>query len=319
MDALADLLNTVHLSGSVYFRSLLSAPWGMEIPASQTAQFHVVRRGRCWLLPTDASTFPAQHLEAGDIAVLPRGDAHILADERDTPPVPLQELVPCDLEDPTPQPAAEPLIMGGGGAQTTLVCGYFKYDSGAAHPMLSVLPTVLCLRGEGGRARSWLESSLDLITEEAAAGRPGGETLVNRLTEALFIQVIQTYIEEMDHPDPSWLSGLRDPQIAGALGLIHGEPGSAWTVGALAERIGMSRSAFSARFAALVGEPPLQYLTRWRMQLAANHLQGDRLSLAEIAETVGYGAEASFSKVFKRYLGVAPGSYRRETTSMAVR
>lgn len=312
MDALADLLNTVHLSGSLYFRSILSAPWGMEVPASDTAQFHVIRRGRCWLLPTETSAFAAQQLEAGDIVVLPHGDAHILADERDTPIVPLQDLVPIDLTDPEPPYSPAPLILGGGGPQTTLVCGYFKFDRGTVHPMLSVLPAVLNLRGEGGRARSWLESSLDLITEEAAAGRPGGATLVNRLTEALFVQVIQAYIEALDHPDPNWLTGLRDPQIAKALGLIHGEMGTAWTVGDLAARVGMSRSAFSARFADLVGEPPLHYLTRWRMQVAANHLQGDRLTLAEIAETVGYGAEASFSKVFKRYVGVAPGSYRRQ-------
>ncbi len=313
MDALASLLETVHLSGSLYFRSELGAPWGMEIPGSDTAQFHVIRRGRCWLLPAGTSEFEPLRLEAGDIVVLPHGSTHILADEPDTSIVSLEELILCHLDEPKEASDRTHMRFGGDGDLTTLICGYFKFDPGTAHPLLSVLPSVLYLRGEGGRARSWLESSLDLIADEVTAGRPGGEALVNRLTEALFIQVIQTYIEDLEHPDPNWLAGLRDFQIADALGLIHGEVDEPWTVGTLAARVGMSRSAFSARFRALVGEPPLQYLTRWRMQVAANHLQENRLTLSEIAEGVGYQAEASFSKVFKRFLGVAPGTFRQQS------
>lgn len=316
MDALSSLLESVHLGGSLYFRSELGAPWGMEVPVSDAGQFHIVRRGRCWLLPSNAGDFDPLHLEAGDIVVLPHGNAHILADDRRTPVVPLLDLIDGNIADATPADTREPLRYGGDGDQTVLVCGYFTFDTGSVHPMLSVLPSVLFLRGEGGRARSWLESSLDLITLEAAAGRPGGEALVNRLTEALFIQVLQTYIQEMDHPDPNWLTGLRDPHISGALGLIHGQVGEPWTVAGLAAQVGMSRSAFAARFGAMVGESPLQYLTRWRMQVAANHLQDGRLSLAEIAEVVGYQAEASFSKVFKRFTGVAPGAFRRSVASI---
>jgi AraC-like DNA-binding protein len=317
MDALASLLETVHLGGSLYFRSELGAPWGMEVPASQEAQFHVVRRGRCWVLPTAGSRFEARELVAGDIVVLPRGTGHVLADDPGTPIVPLMDLLPSDVESPQDLDRSAPLRHGGDGAQTTLICGFFTFDSGAAHPLLAVLPEVLHLKGEGGRARHWLELTLDLIADEIIAGRPGGEVLVNRLTETLFIQVLQSYIEDAEHPSPNWLAGLRDPSMARALGAIHSELDMDWSVATLAARAGMSRSAFSARFRELVGEPPMQYLTRWRMQVAANHLQAGRLTLGEIAYSVGYAAEASFSKVFKRFLGEAPGAYRKRALHSA--
>ncbi len=313
MDALADILETVHLSGSVYCRSELSSPWGMGLPASDAAQFHVVRRGRCWLRMEDERLGEPLRMEAGDMVMLPRGNAHALADDPATPATLLPELIATHAKSPGPICSRSPLTFGGGGEPTTIICGYFRFDTGAVHPLLSVLPQVVYLRGEGGRAHSWLETTLDLIAAEATSERAGGEALINRLTEALFIQVVRAHLEEQTQPDPSWLAGLRDPQIADALGLIHRELGANWTVDALAARIGMSRSGFSARFRALVGEPPLQYLTRWRMQVAANHLRHDRLSLAEIAEAVGYQAEASFSKVFKRFAGVAPGTYRRQS------
>ena len=310
VDALASLLETVHLGGSLYFRSELGAPWGMNVPASREAQFHVVRRGRCWLLPSDGS-FNPQPLDAGDLVVLPHGSAHILVDDPATPPVPLADLLGCNVDVPADILPLSPAHLGGDGACTTLICGFFTFDTGDAHPLLDVLPAVLTLRGEGGRARRWLESSLDLIADVAVSDRPGAAALVNRLTEALFIQVLQAYLEEADPAGPSWLAGLRDARLARALGAIHGEPASDWSVGTLAAHAGMSRSAFSARFRELVGEPPLQYLTRWRMQVAANLLRAGELSVMEVAEAVGYGAEASFGKVFKRFLGVGPGGYRR--------
>lgn len=317
MDPLGKLLETVHLGGSLYFRSELGAPWGIEVPPSGVAQFHVVRRGRCWLRPCAGAPFPPQLLEAGDLVVLPHGSAHVLADDRDTPAVPLPDLVPCDLASPEDLDCCRPMRAGGGGAPATLICGFFRFDTGLAHPLLDVLPTVIVLRGDGGRARRWLESSLDLIADEVTAARPGSAALVNRLTEALFIQVLQAYIAEADHASPSWLLGLRDTQVARALGAIHGDPRRDWSVASIAAEVGLSRSAFSARFREMVGEPPLQYLTRWRMQVAANHLRAGRLTLAEVADAVGYGAEASFARVFKRLVGEAPGAFRRRSRDHA--
>jgi hypothetical protein len=177
MDALTDVLESVHLSGSVYCRSELTAPWAMRISASKTAQFHVVRRGRCWLRLDERPGLEPERLEGGDVVLLPQGDAHTL--------------IACYLPPAGPSGKPAPLCYGGGGEPLTLVCGYFTFDAGAVHPLLSVLPALVLVQGEAGRARSWLESTLDLIAYEATSGRPGGETLINRLTEALFIQVLR--------------------------------------------------------------------------------------------------------------------------------
>lgn len=308
MDALTDILRTVHLRGSVYCRSEMSAPWGIAVPTSEAAQFHVVRRGRCWLSIEESARVKPTLLESGDVVLVPQGHAHILVDEPSTVPESLAQLI----AEQEPKVCGTPLRHGGGGDEVTLICGYFTFESSAVHPLLSVLPPLITVRGEGGRARSWLMSTLDLIAEESVTGRPGGETLIDRLSEALFIQVLRTHLEEDRRTTPSWLAGLRDPQIARVLALIHRHPDERWTVEALAQRLGMSRSAFSSRFRALVGEPPLSYVTRWRMQVAAVHLREAQLTLPEIAERVGYQAEASFSKIFKKAWGVAPATYRRQ-------
>ncbi len=313
MDALTDILRSVHLQGSVYCRSELSAPWGFSVPKSERTQFHVVRRGRCWLLLEGARRTEPVLLEAGDLVLLPCGSAHVMADSLKTRALPLERLIREHL----PPDGGKPLVYGGRGEGTTLVCGYFDFARGTVHPLLSVLPTLVTIRGEGGRAHSWLESTLDLIAEESTAGRPGGETLIDRLTETLFVHVLRRHLEQPGPPNPSWLLGLRDPNLAGALGLIHRQPEQAWTVATLAQRVGMSRSAFAARFRAMVGDPPLVYLTRWRMQLAADKLRASQLNLSDVAEQVGYQTEASFSKVFKRLWGVAPATYRRRALGQA--
>jgi len=255
-----------------------------------------------------SAAFEPQLLEAGDLVMLPRGHAHALSDDPSTPATPLMELIDKHLA------GADhcPMVCGGGGDPTTLVCGYFTFDASQVHPLLTVLPPLVVVPGEGGRARSWLESSLDLVAAESVTDRPGSEILVDRLTEALFILILRSFLEEREGCNPSWMRGLRDPQIARALGMIHRQPDKRWSVEELAAGAAMSRSAFSTRFRELVGEPPLAYLTRWRMHMAANHLRDDQLTMLEVAQRVGYQAEASFSKVFKRAWGVAPGAYRRQ-------
>lgn len=304
MDALTDILKTVHLSGSLYFRPEISAPWGMIIGAKDSAGFHVVRRGHCWFKMLDDNNNQPIRLDAGDIIVLPHGHAHILADNPETKPQDLEYLASI-------QKPGEPLIPGGGGPITTLICGYFDFASGNVHPLLSVLPSLILIKGEGGRAQHWLESTLDLMAQETIEKLPGFEIIIDRLTETMFIKVLRTYLSEAREKKKNWLNGLRDEQIAQALALIHHQPEKHWTVQSLANKIAMSRSSFSARFKSMVGEAPIQYLTRWRMELAATHLRETNLSLYEIAEKVGYQAEASFSKVFKKIWDIAPGAYRK--------
>lgn len=312
MDAMTSILDLVHLTGSIYCRSELRAPWGMALPPGPTASFHVVRRGRCYLRLKQDPSFEPVLLEVGDVVLLPHGTAHVLAAPLDAPATPLAELLACRREQERSGSSPEPLTYGGTGARTTLICGYFAFDEGVVHPLLAVLPPVIVVGGEGGHASSWLESTLDLISEESTATRPGSESLINRLTEALFILVVRAHLESLEGGHPSWLLGLRDARIARALGSIHQEPQRRWTVQDLANRALMSRTAFSERFRQLVGEPPLHYLTRWRMQLAANQLRDESKSMIEVAEAVGYRAEASFSRTFKRLWGVPPGVWRRE-------
>ena len=208
-----------------------------------------------------------------------------------------------------------PLVYGGGGEETTLICGYFAFESGHVHPLLSVLPPVLHIPGDGGRPARWLDTILDLLSEEMGRRKPGSEIVMNRLVETLLIQLMRTYLERHDSLDASWFAGLKDPQISRALGIIHRNPNEPWAIDSLAAAVGMSRSGFAERFKTLIGEPPMQYLTQWRMEIAASHLREGNLSIGQIAGKVGYRAEAAFSRVFKKLWGISPGAYRRGRAS----
>jgi len=203
------------------------------------------------------------------------------------------------------------ITVGSGGAQATLVTGSFHFEDRRNNPLLSVLPNLIVLPGEMSRNVHWLEPTLKFIACEAASGRPGAQTVVSRLADVLFIQIVRGYLATLPPGASGWLGALGDAQIGAALGLIHQSPELDWTVQSLAARVAMSRSAFASRFARLVGEPPLAYVTRWRMQKAAGLLRQSSATLADIAERVGYDSEAAFSKAFKRTVGSAPGAYRR--------
>lgn len=312
VDALTDILKTVHLKGSLYYRSELTAPWGMSVPASEAAQFHVVRRGRCYLSMPDENREPLV-LESGDLVLLSHGPRHDLVDSPSTKPLPILDIL--SHVGRTCADCHVPLKYGGSGAEAHLICGYFEFENGHVHPLLSVLPDRIVIRGKGGRSLSWLESILDLLSIEVETRRPGAETVVNRLTETMLIQVLRAYLATQSDSNASWLQGLKDPQIGQALGIIHRQPDECWTIDSLASAVGMSRSGFAERFRSLIGEPPIQYLTKWRMELAATHLRRTRLSLSEIATMVGYQAEPAFSRVFKKSWGTSPGAYRRSAAS----
>jgi len=310
-DVLTDVLETVRVGAACYGRVEAAAPWGIGVPADEEdAKFHVVLSGECWL---DVEGQDPIHLQGGDLVALPHGHAHALRDVPGSPIQPLSALIT------TVSGKCQPSItMGGDGASATLVTGSFHFEDRRNNPLLSVLPPVIVLPGEMSRNVHWLEPTLKFIACEAASGRPGAQTVVSRLADVLFIQIVRGYLASLPPGASGWLGALGDAQIGSALGLIHQSPELDWTVQSLAARVAMSRSAFASRFARLVGEPPLAYVTRWRMQKAAGLLRQSSSTLADIAERVGYDSEAAFSKAFKRAVGSAPGAYRRAAKATVI-
>lgn len=303
VDVLTDVLQTVRVSSVCYGRVELGAPWGIRVGKSEAAAFHVLLRGNAWL-EVDGLSEPVA-LASGDLFALPHGHAHTLRDSLDTVARPLEEIVQSGAC------AGGTLKLGGSGAAGTLVCGAFQFEDRRNNPLLNVLPPLVLIKGEDGRAVHWLEPTLQFMACEAASARPGAQTVVSRLADILFIQIVRGFLSSTPESQRGWLRALTEPQIGAALSLIHQDPKQPWTVATLASKVGMSRSTFAGRFAELVGEPPLHYVTRWRMQRAASLLREGKATLADIADRVGYESEAAFSKAFKRWVGAAPGAYRK--------
>lgn len=298
MDVLSDVLDTVRLRGRVFGSVELLPPWGMRAVSRDHFGFHVMVRGRGWL-EADGKTLP---VSAGDVMVLGRGCVHTLKDAPRSRAQTIDEMLRDGMF------AERPRNREG---STLLVCGAFQFDDLRGDALLSALPTVIHTHELASDAGPWLAQTVRLLAYEAAAGQPGSDTVVSRLCDALFVYVIRSVVARLGDGDSSLLAALKAPQIGAALRLIHERPAQPWTVASLAGAVGMSRSAFAARFAHVVGESPMQYLTRWRLQKAASLLRGGDLALAEVAARVGYDSDAAFNKAFKRVLGVPPGAYRR--------
>jgi AraC-like DNA-binding protein len=312
VDVLTDVLASLGLVGRLFCRSVLSAPWGLSFPSGSFGYFHVVERGSAWLggLPGRAKPIA---LSLGDFVVLPQGTGHSLAD------VPGRRIVPIrDLVQETQSERGVLLVHGGGGPETSLLCGAFGFRRWNGHPLVSLLPSVIHMRSGAAGRSEWLDPTLQLLGSESLCTRPGHDTVVTRLIDVLFIQVLRAWLEEgAPRHGHGWLGGLRDSRIARALAAMHEKPGRAWTVRDLASRAGMSRSPFAAHFSSLVGEPPLSYLTRWRMQVAATLFQDDpELTIGHVASHVGYESEPAFNKAFKRATGITPGAFRRQKGSV---
>jgi AraC-like DNA-binding protein len=306
MDVLSDVLTSIHLGGGVRFRCELSAPWGMAMKASRSAEFHVIVRGSCWLRIPGRSEPIA--LQGGDLVAFLHGKAHRLTDAPGRKARPAEEI----LEG---QNVAHygPVTYGGGGLPASILCGYFEFDRDALHPLVDALPPFIHLRGTDTSEVAWLQTALNFMIHETKAARPGAEAVVNRLAGVLFVQMVRAYIEQSKSP-PAMLAAIADKRVGAALELMHQAPQDAWTLETLARRAGMSRSALAARFHQLVGKTPMQYLTLWRMQLARRFLGETRLGTAAIAERVGYLSEAAFRKAFKKAVGKGPGAYRRDVS-----
>ena len=307
MDVLTDVLRTLRLRGSLLYRCEQTAPWGLAGSASNYATFHGVVAGSCWLRLAETRQLIA--LSAGDLILLPHGAAHTLSDAPDTPTLPfLRETRTLGFR----------LMQGGGaGLATIFLCGVFQVEQPQPHPLLSLLPPLVHIPGENGRPAHDLAAVLILLEAESRMPQLGREVMLQRLTDTLFVQVIRAWVARQAPDRASWLRALADPQVGAALALMHESPARAWSVPVLATEVGMSRSAFSTRFTTLVGEAPLRYLKRWRMQRAAALLQDGDHALQEIAAQVGYESDAAFSKAFKQAFGTAPGAYRQQARSSA--
>jgi AraC-like DNA-binding protein len=313
MDALSDILRLARLSGGVFLEAEFSAPWSVlsqvgpedcrpfVSPAARLIAFHYVVAGELWLRVGDGA--PAR-LRAGEIALLPRNDVHTIASAPDLSPVSAQPLVQASLDGGLAR-----IVHGGGGAPARIVCGYLASD--APHELLVAgLPSVLTLDVGDDAARTWIESAIRLASSEQAANRAGTQAVLSKLSELLFIEAVRRHLAALPEGARGWLAGLRDPYVGRALSLLHERPAGEWRVEELARQVGLSRTALTERFAELLGEPPIRYLARWRMQLAQDSLRDSERGVAQIAAEVGYESEAAFSRAFKRELGVAPAAWR---------
>jgi AraC-like DNA-binding protein len=304
-DPLGETLHLLHLTGTLYCRSELTAPWGIDLPPLEGCMMlHVITAGGCWLeVRPDRPCW----LPQGSVALVPHGVGHIL---RSDPRAPLAPLFDIPVEQVSER--YEIMRHGGGGDLTQVICVVVRFDHVAAQQLVALLPNMIQLNPWKDDAGAWLQDSLRFISREAAELRPGGETVITRLADILVIQMIRAWIDSAPEDQQGWLAALRDPQIGRALAAIHRAPQQAWRVAELAQSVGMSRSAFSSRFTQLVGSPVMRYLTHWRLQLARTHLRETSDPLARIAERVGYESEAAFCRAFKRMFGVPPGRVRHE-------
>jgi AraC-like DNA-binding protein len=314
MDVLSDVLRTIRLEGAVFLNGEMHAPWCFKVPRGSDIAYvlkpgvqrlaicHLVLEGSCW---AQAEGEAPVRVDAGEAILIPHGDPHILGSGLHHAAIDIDNVV-------TPRvPATESVRYGGDGEMSIVVCSYFAYEGDAPNPMLATLPPLLKTPLRNRSAGPWIEQSIRFVMADAAARAPGSEVLVAKIAEVLFAEVVRSYIEAMPANNPGWLAGLRDPQVSRCLALMHAEPARAWTVDALANEVHISRSVLADRFTDLVGMPPMHYLTRWRMIVAAGVMRNGEASLARVAEGVGYESQEAFSRAFKREYGVSPGQWRQ--------
>ncbi len=302
-DPLGETLHLLRLTGTLYCRAELTAPWGVALPPFEECMvLLVVTAGRCWLEIEGSEPIL---LREGSLVLIPHGIGHCI---RSGPKVDAEPLFDIPVEQVSDR--YEIMRYGGGGDFTHITCGVMRFDHVAAERLIALLPKVLLVDTLDEDEGSWLQSTLRFISREAKALRPGGETVITRLADILVIQMIRSWIDSAPEADRGWLAALRDEQVGRALTSIHREPARDWTVASLAKEVGMSRSAFSARFTHLVGDSAMRYLTQWRMQLARTYLRERSEPLSVLAGRVGYQSEAAFCRAFKRVVGVPPGGVR---------
>ena len=320
-DALSDVLSAVQLSGSVFFDVTAKSPWVAEAPpaaqiadgvmpgAQHVIEYHVVTRGTCWISLVGDIVFEPVNLEEGDIAVIPQGDPHVVSSAPGMRAEPNLE-AHRRPEDVNALPFA--IQTGGDGpSDTHVICGFFSCDARPFNPLLDSLPRFMRFSRDASHgSHSLLDHFIRLATAETGNKRAGSQSVLNRLSELMFVEVIRMHMDQLPNNNTGWLAGLRDPLVGRALTLLHARPAHVWTLEELASEAAASRSALADRFTQIVGCPPIQYLTQWRMQIAAKRLAEPGVKIAAVAHEVGYESEAAFSRAFKKFVGRSPSQWR---------
>jgi AraC-like DNA-binding protein len=316
MDAFSEALRSVRMTGAIFFNAEFTSPWGFVEPRGEKIAhlfapgterlvlYHLITEGRA---SARAEGAPDLTLTAGDIVIVPNGDPHMLRNGAPNALVDggawLEHYFSGDLS---------LARSGGGGERTRLVCGYFGCERHAGRMFLAGLPPMIKVHIRGDAAGAWLETSVRHLVSEAASGRPGRSILLSKMAEALFIETLRRYMEQLPPEQTGWLAGARDPVVGAALALMHRTPAHPWTMTELADKVGASRSVVTDRFNHLLGDSPISYLARWRLQLGARLLRTTQQTIIQVAGEVGYESEAAFNRAFKREFGFPPAQYRRK-------
>jgi len=321
MDSLSDVLKVLRLSGAIFLDAEFTAPWCVTSSSHQPTSsalgggehivfFHWLIAGRCHArLRSGGETFD---LHAGDLLLMPNDDEHLMGSHLGIDSIEAASLVDASSGKPLMQ-----IRHGGGGEATRFVCGFLSCDKRLCRPVLEALPGMLRVPFGDDPTATWFRTLLQVGAEETSAHRPGSEGILTKLSELLFMEAIRRYGETMPADRKGWLAGLKDRYVGRTLTLMHQAPDKPWTVDTLAETVGLSRSALAQRFTDLLGQPPMQYLTRWRLTVAAQRLRNHDVGLATIAEQVGYESEAAFNRAFKREFGMPPATWLRSQGAAA--
>ena len=320
MDILSEVLRAVKLDGAVFYNAEFSAPWaahsidGRTVTSSLSPNsqhviiFHLVTEGRGYAqVEGNDRTIP---LKAGDILIIPHGDAHILGNGPSVTPIKRTQVLEEVLSK-----GLKVSQMGGGGEITKFVCGYLACEPQLSRVFLGGLPSMLKVSIRDDASGQWLENSIRYSVDNVNPSRPGDETVLAKLSEVLFVATLRRYITLLPSEQTGWLAGVRDPEVGKALALLHRKPAHPWTLDALANEVGVSRSVLIERFRHYLSESPIAYLTRWRLQLGTQLLTSTSSSVAQIAAKVGYESEASFNRAFKREFSLPPARFRSQSKS----
>jgi AraC-like DNA-binding protein len=315
-DTLSDVLRAVRLTGAVFVDVDVTVPWSawashaskllpVIMPGAQhLISYHLVTEGECFAIPQGGA---AIKLNTGDVIVFPHGDAHALSSDANLPPGPGFDV---NRIKPTAQRPYR-IHGGGGGERVKVICGFLGCDVRPFNPLLAALPREIHCSGRDPAGNARLSQFYQMAVAESHEQRIGSESVLAKISELMFIEVVRRYLETLPAEQTGWLAGLRDRHVGQALSLLHGQPARDWTLDELAREVGLSRSALAERFTLFVGLPPIQYLAKWRMQMAATLLSDGKASIAKVAVEVGYDSEAAFSRAFKKIVGIPPATWRK--------